>query len=84
MEKDDSENWIMANEFLEYDHLRLWQVSMYWAITTLTTVGYGDISGTNDIERGYASVVMIIGIMVYSYIIGSIAGLLSEFDHEQA
>ncbi|MFN9903918.1 MAG: ion channel [bacterium] len=24
---------------------------MYYTITTITTVGYGDISGTNSIER---------------------------------
>jgi len=35
--------------------------SIYWAIITLTTVGYGDIVPTTNIGRTVASVIMIIG-----------------------
>jgi voltage-gated potassium channel len=36
-------------------------VSIYWAIVTLTTVGYGDISPATGIGQFLASVVMILG-----------------------
>jgi len=36
-------------------------VSMYWAIVTLTTVGYGDISPQTPLGQFLASVVMILG-----------------------
>ena len=36
-------------------------VSMYWAIVTLTTVGYGDISPKTPLGQMLASVVMIMG-----------------------
>jgi len=36
-------------------------VSIYWAIVTLTTVGYGDISPHTPAGQVLASVVMIIG-----------------------
>jgi voltage-gated potassium channel len=36
-------------------------VSMYWAIVTLTTVGYGDISPKTPLGQMLASVVMILG-----------------------
>lgn len=36
-------------------------ISIYWAVVTLTTVGYGDISPVTGIGQFLASVVMIIG-----------------------
>jgi voltage-gated potassium channel len=40
--------------------------SIYWAIVTLTTVGYGDISPTTPLGQALASVLMILG---YSIIV---------------
>ena len=36
-------------------------ISCYWAITTLTTVGYGDISPQSPLGRAVASIIMIMG-----------------------
>ena len=36
-------------------------VSCYWAITTLTTVGYGDLSPQSPLGRAVASTIMIMG-----------------------
>jgi voltage-gated potassium channel len=36
-------------------------VSVYWAITTMTTVGFGDITPKTDLGRTIASVMMLIG-----------------------
>jgi voltage-gated potassium channel len=35
--------------------------SVYWAITTITTVGFGDITPKTDVGRFIASVIMLIG-----------------------
>lgn len=36
-------------------------VAMYWAISTMTTVGFGDITPKTDLGRGIASFVMLLG-----------------------
>src|SRR5690606_36474846 len=35
--------------------------SMYWAIVTLTTVGYGDIAPQSAVGQGLASLMMVFG-----------------------
>jgi hypothetical protein len=34
-------------------------ISVYWVVTTMTTVGYGDISAVNGYERGFSIFVMV-------------------------
>ncbi len=36
-------------------------VGVYWAITTMTTVGFGDITPRTDLGRAIASLMMLIG-----------------------
>ncbi|GBG25384.1 Potassium voltage-gated channel subfamily H member 6 [Hondaea fermentalgiana] len=54
--------------------------SLYWSFTTMTTVGYGDISPTSDPERIYAIFIMIMGATIFGYVVGSIANLISQLD----
>ena len=53
---------------------------LYWSITTLTTVGYGDISPEGDSLRIYSMVVMVIGVAVYGFVVGNIASIFSNMD----
>ncbi|MBF0626276.1 MAG: ion transporter [Magnetococcales bacterium] len=39
--------------------------AFYWAVTTLATVGYGDITPSTNLGRLFASMVMIVGVGVY-------------------
>lgn len=52
--------------------------SLYWSTTTMTTVGYGDITPYNDIDKLLAITAMIVGILLYGYILGAIAATLTS------
>merc|ERR1711939_406245 len=50
--------------------------SIYWAMTTMTTVGYGDIIPTSDSERFFSIIAMIVGGAFYGYLVGSITDVV--------
>jgi len=54
--------------------------AVYWAMTTLSTVGYGDILPTTDFERIYAMFAMVVGGAFYGYIIGSVTSIVADMD----
>ncbi|CAE6964183.1 Kcnh2, partial [Symbiodinium sp. KB8] len=54
--------------------------SLYWAMTTVTTVGYGDILPTTDDERIFTMLAMIVGGAFYGYVVGNISVILASND----
>jgi len=59
-------------------------LSMYWAIVTLTTVGYGDIAPVTTLGRFIASMAMITGYAIIAVPTGIIGSeLINEYQHRQ-
>ena len=56
----------------------LW--SLYWALTTLTTVGYGDITPASDAERVYSIFALLIGALIFGFMISQVSGQASIFN----
>jgi len=54
--------------------------SVYWAFTTLSTVGYGDIVPTNNSERGLALLTFLSGVLIFGHMISSIADMVANAD----
>jgi len=52
--------------------------SLYWAVTTLTTVGYGDITPSTSGGKLYTMAIMILGVGVYGIVIGKVSQILAE------
>jgi hypothetical protein len=62
----------------------LYVTSLYWTITTITTVGYGDIGGSNTLERLFCCIVMLIGVVSFSYVNGVLASIFQSMDSHDA
>jgi hypothetical protein len=79
--REETINWIetyFKGNNLSEDELSLYITSIYWSITTMLTVGYGDVLPVNYKEKLYAIATMLIGCCLFGYIMNSIGGI---FDH---
>ena len=76
VEFKDTDNWINTFDYDLYDMWTMYTIGLYWAVTTITTVGYGDISATNTAERIAASIIMIIGVVAFSYSTGMLSSII--------
>jgi hypothetical protein len=72
--------WIMIDGVEKTDFLGTYIKAIYWSTTTITTVGYGDITPQNDTQMLYAMLVMFLGIALYAYVIGNIATVLANLN----
>lgn len=62
------------------DPLCVYLIAYYWAVMTLTTVGYGDITPQNKVEYLISIVCMVAVSYIWAYIVGSIVAILSDLD----
>lgn len=58
----------------------LYVTSFYFAVTTITTVGYGDISGNSTPERLICFILHLIGVLSYSFASGSLTTIIQNYD----
>ena len=71
---DDKSSWI--SDYKDYDTAGMYMVSFYFTVTTITTVGYGDILPTTRSERLFCIFIMILGVVSFSFATGSLSSIL--------
>lgn len=60
--------------------IELYVCSMYYVLTTTSTVGYGDITPLTTLERMFAMGLMFCGVLSFTFVSGTLASILSAFD----
>lgn len=84
---NETEEPTWLDEFEVYQaqgqHFQLYIVSFYWTITTITTVGYGDITASNLGERLFCSFMMILGVISFSLANGTLSQILIKNDNKK-
>ncbi len=51
--------------------------AMYYALTTLTTVGFGDYYPISDVERMVGSFMLLFGVMTSNFIMGELLNIVN-------
>ena len=68
--------WLLVQPMTGISDSEAYIKSLYWAVTTLTTTGYGDITPTNDLGRLFTMFVMLTGFSAFGIMVGNISNLL--------
>ena len=66
-------NWIINTKIEKYGFLETYLTAIYCLTTTITTVGYGDITCYSFNERIFQIILLLFGILAYSWIVSSIS-----------
>jgi potassium voltage-gated channel Eag-related subfamily H member 8 len=74
------DTWMEAEDISSLDTWSLYCTSFYYTISTITTVGYGDLHAVNVLERLISIMIMIIGVISFSFATGSLSSILQNYD----
>ena len=74
------ENWIASTGLQNATVGEKYVNALYWVITTMATVGYGDIKPQTTEERIIAIVIMVISATIYAFIINDIGHIVTRYN----
>lgn len=80
MDNFETTTWVVRYGYIDSDTWVKYQTSVYWALTTLTTLGYGDISPFTVTEKILGMMWMLFAVYFLSFSIGSLTTMFADMD----
>ena len=74
--------WLFLNGIENDSFSYIYVAAIYYLMTTLTTVGYGDISVLTTHERFYQIILLLVGTCAYSWIITFISNYIKKMNEQ--
>ena len=75
--------WIIRYNLQNYSNFYIYLSAVYWVVTTITTIGFGDITPRNNSEKIFTIIVMCFGVSLYSITIGNLITLITSIDQKK-
>ena len=74
--------WIMRINIHDESYINKYITSFYFILVTITTVGYGDITGNTYAEITFQIFLLIIGTIAYSFVISYFSNYIVKLNHK--
>ena len=71
-------NWLIMTQSENESLINIYIKSLYFIVTSLTTVGYGDIYCQSLLERIFQIIILIIGSVFYPYVVSKIGNIIKN------
>ncbi|RLN65203.1 hypothetical protein BBJ28_00024336 [Nothophytophthora sp. Chile5] len=76
----EEEGWVVSMGLDDKPMYDKYVTSFYWAIMTMTTVGYGDVHPYTTHERIFAITAMVLGAWIFAYGITSVVAMVTNLN----
>lgn len=76
----DTGNWLLDHSLQNTSVAFRYITSLYWAFTTISTVGYGDITPVSLAERIMGICITFVGALLYSMIVANVTNIITSLN----
>ena len=77
------DTWVSRSGIDQDEISSLYIISLYWTVTTLCTVGYGDVHAQTNLEKVLSIGWMVFSVYFLSFVIGSLSSMLASMDTKE-
>ena len=76
--------WIYQRDFITKPQVEVYLSSMYFTVTTVLTVGYGDITAVSIAEKCFCILMMLVGVLSFSFSTGTLSAIIQSIDERDS